>query len=160
MSVVKIHTPKVKLASLLRTPGGRPVVEALAAADKGLGGLKDDCLAELRQTLERAEASVVTLNGVYDGAMVAELYEFISASIGGATTCGLEAIDTCLISLADLLDTLKTLQRWDSNAVAVHLRAFRLLLHTEAACDAAGTEAILSGLRKVAAHYARDKAAG
>ena len=59
------------------------------------------------------------------------------------------------ISLSDLLDYLKSQQRWDANAVAVHLRACRLLLHTEGAADAAGTQAILAGLRKVSQRYAK-----
>jgi len=37
----------------------------------------------------------------------------------------------------------------------VHLRAFRLLLHTEGSADAAGTQAILAGLRKVSQRYAK-----
>ena len=39
--------------------------------------------------------------------------------------------------------------------MAVHLRAFRLLLHTEGAADAAGTAAILAGLQQVAQRYAK-----
>lgn len=71
------------------------------------------------------------------------------------SVCGLAAIDTALISLSDLLDYLKSQQRWDANAVAVHLRACRLLLQTEGAADAAGTQAILAGLRKVSQRYAK-----
>ena len=71
------------------------------------------------------------------------------------SVCGLTSMDTALISLSDLLDYLKGQQRWDANAVAVHLRALRLLLHTEGAADAAGTQAILAGLRKVSQRYAK-----
>ena len=62
------------------------------------------------------------------------------------------------MSLADLTDYLRTRTTWDANAVAVHLRAFRLLLHTEAGKDANGTKAILEGLRRVSQRYAKPEA--
>lgn len=61
---------------------------------------------------------------------------------------------------ADLLDYLKGQQRWDPNAVLVHLRAFRLLLHTEGAKDTAGAQAILEGLKKVSQRYAKPTSEG
>ena len=42
--------------------------------------------------------------------------------------------------------------------MAVHLRAFRLLLHTEAGKDSNGTKAILEGLRRVSQRYAKPEA--
>lgn len=155
MSSVKIHVPQVRLAKLLRTPGGAPVAEALQRASAGLEGLKTDCLAELKTTLEQAEAIAAKATGAYDEALVAELYGVVSTPIGVPSTCGLQSVDTALISLSDLLDYLKGQQRWDANAVTVHLRAFRLLLQTEGAKDIAGAQAILAGLRKVSQRYAK-----
>lgn len=152
---VKIHTPPIRLAKLLRTPGGLPVAEAVQRADAGLQSLRKDCLAELQSVLDEAEACAARASDTFDAALLAELYRTVSNPIGTPSVCGLHAVDTALISLSDLLDYLKGQQRWDVNAVAVHLRAFRLLLHTEAAADAAGTQAILAGLRKVSQRYAR-----
>lgn len=154
MSAVKIFTPPVRLAKLLRTPGGLPVAEAVQRAGAGLESLKGDCLAELNKVLETAEACAARAGAGDHAAVAAELYAIVSQPIGVPSVCGLKSVDTALVSLADLLDHLKTAGRWDANAVAVHLRAFRLLLHTEGAADAAGTAAILAGLRKVAERYA------
>ncbi len=155
MSAVKIFTPPVKLAKLLRTPGGVAVADAVQRAGAGLESLKKDCLGELQTVLEQAEACAARAGEAYDGPLVAELYAIVAKPIGVPSVCGLNSVDTALISLSDLLDYLKTQQRWDANAVAVHLRAFRLLLHTEGAADAAGTQAILAGLRKVSQRYAK-----
>jgi len=155
LSTVKIHVPVVRLAKLLRTPGGLPVADAVKRAGAGLASLRAECLDELRVTLDQAELCANRANGEYDPEVAAELYAIASAAIGVPTACDLAPIDTALVSLADLLDYLKTQEKWDPNAVAVHLRAFRLLLHTEAGKDSAGTKAILEGLRRVSQRYAR-----
>ena len=155
---VKIHTPPVRLAKLLRTPGGLPVAEAVQRAGAGLLSLRQDCLAELKAMLEVAEAVAGRAGDGFDAEVLAELYAVVSKPIGVLSVCGLTSMDTALISLSDLLDYLKGQQRWDANAVAVHLRALRLLLHTEGAADAAGTQAILAGLRKVSQRYAKPEA--
>ena len=155
MSAVKIFTPPVKLAKLLRTPGGLPVAEAVQRAGAGLAGLKTECLGELKTVLEEAEACAARAGGAYDEALLGELYAIVAKPIGVPSVCGLASVDTALISLSDLLDYLKGQERWDANAVAVHLRAFRLLLHTEGAADEAGTQAILAGLRQVSQRYAK-----
>ncbi|MDP3854952.1 hypothetical protein [Phenylobacterium sp.] len=155
MSAVKIHVPPVRLAKLLRTPGGLPVAEAVRNAGIGLESLKGECLSELKGVLEAAEGCAARAGGQYDPALLDELYKIVATPIGIPSVCGLASVDTALISLSDLLDYLKGQERWDANAAAVHLRAFRLLLHTEGAADAAGTQAILAGLRKVSQRYAR-----
>lgn len=143
------------MAKLLRTPGGLPVAEALQKAGKGLESLKTDCLGELKTVLEEAEACAARATGAYDPAVADQLYKIVSTPIGVPSVCGLQSVDTALISLSDLLDYLKGQKRWDANAIAVHLRAFRLLLQTEGAKDIAGAQAILAGLRKVSQRYAK-----
>lgn len=152
---VQFHVPEVRLGKLLREPGGKPVAEAMRDASAGLEGLRAECLTALAQTLEQAERVVGNSTGTFDPDVVSEIYKIISASVGAPSACGLQSIDTMLISLSDLLDFLQVNQTWESNAVAVHLRAFRLLLHTEGARDGAGGEAILQGLRQVSQRFAR-----
>jgi len=155
---VSIHVPEVRLAKLIRTPGGKPVADAMRDAHKGLEGIQADCLGELSQILEKCEKIVARAGGAFHEAVVGELYALTSSTIGVATACNLKPIDTMLVSLADLLDHMKEQRSWEANAVAVHLRAFRLLLKTEAARDGAGTQAILEGLRKVSQRFAKPAA--
>ena len=104
MSSVRIHTPPVKLAKLLRTPGGLPVAEAVQRAGAGLASLKNECLAELTTMLDQAEACAGRAGSDYDAALTGELYDVVAKPIGVPSVCGLVAIDTALISLSDLLD--------------------------------------------------------
>lgn len=156
---VQFHVPEVRLGKLLREPGGKPVAQAMRDAGAGLEGLRAECLMVLTQTLTQAEGVVGRSTGAFDGELVGEFYKIISSAIGAPSACGLQSIDTMLISLSDLLDYLKVNQTWEGNAVAVHLRAFRLLLHTEGARDGAGGKAILEGLRQVSQRFARPTAA-
>jgi hypothetical protein len=152
---VSIHVPEVRLAKLIRTPGGKPVADAMRDAHKGLETIQADCLGELSKVLEKCEAVAAKAGGAFSAVLVGDLYALTSSTIGVATACNLKPIDTMLVSLADLLDHMKEQRSWEANAVAVHLRAFRLLLKTEAARDGAGTQAILEGLRKVSQRFAK-----
>jgi hypothetical protein len=151
---VQIHIPDVRLAGLIRTPGGKPVVESMADAQRGLDSLQADCLAQLSTSLDQCEAIVAGAATGFDPRVTSDLYALVSATIGLPGACGLTSVDTMLVSLADLLDHFLETGIWDANAVAVHLRAFRLLLHTEAARDGAGAAAILDGLKRVSRRYA------
>lgn len=152
---VQFHTPENRLAKLMRVPGGKRVADALADADKGLDGLRGECLDELTAVLSKAEKLVAKAGALPGAALVGRLYALVSATIGLPTTCGLPSLDAMLVSLSDLLDHMTSAKTWDADAVEVHLRAFRLLLHTEAARDGAGAEAILGGLRQISQRYAK-----
>jgi hypothetical protein len=152
---VQFHTPEVRLGKLLREPGGKKFTDAMADAGAGLESLRAECLASLSGTLDQAEAVAAQANGAFDPKVVAELYKIVSGPIGAPSACGLHAIDTMLTSLSDLLDYLQVQQTWEANAVMVHLRAFRLLLHTEGARDGEGGKAILEGLMQVSRRFAR-----
>jgi len=77
--------------------------------------------------------------------------------IGAGEVCGVSGVDAALTSFCDLLDHLRTLKRYDRDAVGVHVQAWRLLM--TAGLPDAGVEQVLSGLRKVTARYAAEVAA-
>lgn len=152
--VVTFHVPENKLSKLLKTPGGKPVVEAVAEAQQGLAGLQDDCLADLNQMLIEAEGAAGRAGAGFDGDLVEQLYARVSQAIGVPTACGMEPVDTALISLSDLLDNLLERELWDAEPVAVHLRAIRLMLNVEAARQGVGAQGLLEGLRQVSQRFA------
>lgn len=151
MSTARFTVPKQRLAQQLRTPGGLPVVEALAAADANLAELKPACIAELQQRLEAAEAIFAGFGAAFDDRAMGELYEQSVGGIGLGEICGAGSVDVALHSLCDLLDHLRTAKKCDAEAVGVHLRAWRLLISTQLPPD--GAQAVLSGLHKVSALY-------
>lgn len=151
---VSFHTPKRQLTQLLKTPGGLPVAEAVERATKNLGTLAGACVTEVGSVTQQAEAMMARRPASFDEAFLTELYGVVNPPIGLSSICGLDGIDVALHSMCDLLDHLKTTQRWDVEAMQVHVQALKLLLHTESARNAQQTEAVLSGLRKVSQRYA------
>jgi hypothetical protein len=150
MSIARFTVPKQRLAQLLRTPGGPPAAEALAAARDNLTVLKPQCVGELKALLEQAEKTFAGLKA-YDEAALAELYDASVRGIGLGDLCGAGSVDVALHSLCDLLDHLQTQETYDAEAVGVHLRAWRLLITTELPPE--GAEQVLAGLNKVSALY-------
>jgi hypothetical protein len=154
MTSVRFVFPKPRLNELLRMPGGLPVAEALERAQKNLESIKPTCMAELMALLELCEASYWNLKDNYDEPAVTELYSLAVKGIGAGEVCGTPPVDVALTSFCDLLDHLRTLKRYDHEAVGVHVRAWRLLM--SAGLPAAGSEQILDGLLKVSRRYAAE----
>jgi len=152
--------PKRQLGALLRTPGGLPLAEAVERATANLGTLAGACVAEIGQSIDRAEACIARCPPGFDEGFLVDLYGVVSPPIGVASVCGLGAIDVALHSLCDLVDHLRSTGRWDIEAMQVHVQALKLLLHTESAQNAQQTEAVLSGLRQVSQRYAAAAKAG
>lgn len=152
MSSVRFVFPKPRLARLLKEPGGLPVAEALERAQKNLEEIKPTCLAELQALLELSEARFEAMGEAADEDGMGELYAIAVRGIGGGEVCGAPAVDDALTSLCDLLDHLRTSGRYDRDAIAVHMGAWRLLLAGGQPTEVA--RVMVEGLRKVSARYA------
>lgn len=149
---VRFVFPKLRLTSLLKTPGGLPVGEAIEQASANLKTLQPEAIRELHAVVERAEAAFAAMPAGFDETSLAELYALISSSIGIGSVSGAAAADTVLVSLSNLLDHLTVHRLWDRPAVEVHIQALRLLLSP--AGQGRGADAVLDGLRRVTQRYA------
>jgi|KBSMisStaDraftv2_1062788.scaffolds.fasta_scaffold2133225_1 hypothetical protein len=149
---IRIVVPKLRLAQLLRMPGGLPVVDAVANAERNLATLRPTCEAELLALLELCEQSFATLGEEFDDAGLEKIYAIAVRGIGGGRICGAPAVDTALISLCDLIDHLRSTARYDRKAVGVHVSSWRLLMG--AGLPEAGAAAVLDGLQRVSLRYA------
>jgi hypothetical protein len=152
MSSVRFVFPKPRLAELLSMPGGLPVAEAVERAQANLDAIRPTCTAELQALLELCEAGLASLGDGFDDAGVEGLYAIAVKGIGAGEVCGAAPVDIALTSFCDLLDSLRALQRYDREAVAVHIRAWRLLL--TAGLPKTGADQVLEGLLKVSGRYA------
>jgi hypothetical protein len=154
MTSVRFVFPKPRLNELLRMPGGLPVAEAVERAHQNLEAIRPTCTAELLGLLELCEAAYWNLKDAYDEPAVTELYSLAVKGIGAGEVCGAPAVDVALTSFCDLLDHLRTLKRYDHEAVGVHVRAWRLLMGAD--LPKAGADQILAGLLKISARYAAE----
>jgi hypothetical protein len=154
MTAVRFVFPKPRLAELLRTPGGLSVAEAVERAHANLEEIKPTCTADLLALLELCEAGYWTIGEAFDAAAITELYAIAVKGIGAGEVCGLAGVDLALNSFCDLLDHLRTLARFDREAVGVHVRAWRLLMTSD--LPEAGRRQIVDGLLKVSGRYAAE----
>jgi len=151
----RIHTPDVPLGRLIRMPGGKNAGQAIEDAEKGLESMQAESMRELQRVLKKAEEFYNRAEGKFSPLIVNAFYDLINGAIGLPTAGKDRAIDSMLVSLADLLDYYRTSGEWGDKSVQVHLSTFQLLLRTEGARDSEGTAAILSGLQKVIRKAAR-----
>ena len=105
--------------------------------------------------MAKAETLYARADDRFDALLVSAFYDLINGAIGLPTAGKDRAIDTMLVSLADLLDYYRSSGAWDGKSVQVHLLTFQLLLSTEGIRDPQGTELILAGLRKVSRKAAK-----
>lgn len=156
MTNVRFVFPKPRLNELLRAPGGVPVAEALARCEENLETIRPSCMAEMLALLELAEARIAAMGQAFDDAALNDLYAVVVQGIGAGKVCGVATVDDALVSLCDLLDFLRTQGRYDREAIAVHVRAWRLLSAPELP-EAAARE-VLAGLMKVSGKFAAPRA--
>lgn len=152
MSGARFVIPKVRLAELMRSPGGLAVTEAIARAEQNLEAIKPACRADMLGLLELCDAALREMGETYDEAATMGLYAIAVRGIGAGSVCGAPAVDIALTSLCDLLTHLQGRQALDRKAIEVHLQAWRLLMTQDlpqAACDT-----VIEGLRRVSAHHA------
>jgi hypothetical protein len=154
MSAVRFVFPKLRLSQLLKEPGGTTVAEAVAQAQENLQSIKPTCVAELGALQEQAERALANWAPGGEAELLLEIYTYAVRAIGAGEVCGVPAVDPALTSLCDLLDHMRSNQRFDREAIQVHVQSWRLLMNP--ALPAGGAGAVLDGLRRVTQRYAAD----
>lgn len=156
MSSVRYEFPKVKLTQQLREAGGLAVADAIDAAKGNLAELEPDCVSELQAATAAALAAFQRFPATFDASALQELYAISARAVGIGAVCGAPAADTALISLCNLLDHLTVIQRWDLEAIAVHVQTLQLLAANVGKLTPPAVDQILAGLEKVARRYRQE----
>lgn len=160
MSAVRFFVPENRLGKLLRIPGGPAVADAVVAAEAGLSELEGPAREQLVAALAEVEASAARRGAAFDAAGVEELYGLAQGTIGLASLCQRPSVDEALRSLCDLLDNFARTERWDADAMTVHVRSLRLLMGEAGAKDGQAAEAVLQGLKSVSRRFAAPERPG
>jgi hypothetical protein len=160
VSVVTVLRPLVRLAKLLREPGGLALADALAAAQKNLEAASGDYLYAVGEGVaDIARLAERHTSNAFDEAVFSGVYARASNLIGAASVCGRASIDEALTSLCEMLDCFQSREIWDAEAVGVHVNALRLLLYGGVSEDSDGAATVLDGLRRVSKRYQLEAAA-
>jgi hypothetical protein len=150
VSVVKWIRKKPRLATLVDQPGGVTVGAALTKAAALMEPLRAACLAELERhilSLEEAVGATAEENRLV---ALEDVYRRATNILDAAGPFDLEDLCAAAYSLCELADRCRETATVDWRAVAVHVRALRLLRQLPAEAKAERAE-VLDGLHKVLA---------
>jgi hypothetical protein len=154
VSVVTVLRPVVRLAKLLRDPGGVALADALVAAQSNLEAASSGYLLAVGEGVaDIGRMADRHTSNMFDDEVFTGLYGRASDLIGAASVCGRASIDEALTSLCEMLDCFQSRRIWDAEAVGVHVNALRLLLHGGVTEGSEGAAAVLDGLRRVSKRY-------
>lgn len=146
MTNVRTFRPEVRLAKLMKEPGGISVAQALEKADKVLESMRGDCLTNIDQKIEEVAALAAT--GLSEQNL-ATIKQRAAELFGEAGTFGLVELSAAAHSLHRLLSA----EQGSPAAVAVHVDAVRALRRPELAGDQQARAEVLRQLRKVVDRY-------
>lgn len=149
MTDVRSTKTRSSLARKMAAPGGRTVAEAIARAEKGLEGHRDEALRRAADHLDQLE---IVCRERGEGSDV-RTYELASAVLDTAGFFETGPLFTAAFSLCELSDRMLGRNEWDWPSVEVHLRAMRLILTTDCKPGTAA-DTILEGLAAVTRRYA------
>ena len=149
MSVARrIRVPN-RLATAVRTPGGKTVAEAVAGAEANLAAIRGDCIAAVDAILAAMTELSPVLKAAPGPEPLARLYALADEMIGIAPLADLPAVGAAAFSACELVDAFTETGSWNWDAVAVHLNGLKLLRAMGDDIDEAAREQVLEGLRAV-----------
>ena len=134
-----------RLTKMIQEPGGVRVGDALEAAQTNLDSIRDSCLQSIDARLEELEQLHQQTRAGDASELRDEIYSRAADIHSVAGVFGLAELGQAAFSLCDLVDRLRSLGRWDQQAVAVHLNALRLFRNPQPGTAAA----VLEGLQRV-----------
>ncbi len=146
MSTVTFIPWKNQLADLVREPGGVKIVDALDQASKNLETIRESTLTAVDAQIEQIERLCADTGARPADAVKQQIYFLASDIHAVAGVFGLGELGEAALSLCDLVDRFRTLDRWNQAAVDVHLSSFRLLRRPSPNTD---RSAVIQNLRRL-----------
>lgn len=146
MSAV-IHIPWTnRLTKMIAEPGGVRVDEALKGAEQNLETMRESCLIAIDARLAEIEKLHRDAGPAPDQTAKDALYALGDEIHAVAGVFGLNELGAAAFSLCELVDGMRSSDRWNTQAMDVHLGALRLFREPR---NAAGAGPVLAGLRRV-----------
>ena len=135
-----------RLAKMVKEPGGIKLNDALDQAGKNLDSIQEACLTSLDAELEELERLCSEGGRRPDDEIKKRIYDVGNDVIAVAGAFSLSELGQAAFSLCELVDRLRTREKWNQAAVEVHLSAFRLLRQSEPGADRSSVVLGLKGL--------------
>jgi len=156
MSDVRVFKVENRLAKVISLPGGRTVAEALRGADTRIASVRGACLASLAEKGARLQQLVDLAKSGSPDEAVTGVYSVANDVFSVASAFQMTELAEAAYGLCDLADDSRPSEAINWPAIGVYVDGVRLLASETGSQDAAVREAIVAGLRAVAARFARD----
>lgn len=149
MTQVRMTKVRSNLSLQMSRPGGRSMRSAIAQADIALEAHRDGAMDSVRHSLSELE----TICAAQAPDSQPRVYEAAAALLDLAGFFNTGPLYAAAYSLCDVSDRMSP-DAWDWQAIAVHLRAMRLLIADDCR-DSEMAKTMLEGLRAVTQRKAR-----
>ncbi len=134
------------LAKLMQTPGGVRIGDALEQANVNLETVRQTCLEVMDSQLEQIERLCAEGDTRLTDEVKLLIYDLSNDIHAVAGVFGLTELSEATFSFCELVDRLRSRERWNPAAVAIFLSAFRLLRHPDAEVD---RSSVIQGLQRL-----------
>lgn len=151
MSEARTLKIKTTLARQMAQPGGRTLADVERRANERLERHREDVMITVAGAV--TELELVTAAAAPDSE--AQVYRLASSLLDTAGFFDTGPLYDAGYSLCEVADRMMTADAWNWPSIEVHVRAMRLILTAGCKADAT-SEALLAGLRSVAAKARRD----
>lgn len=152
--IVIRRTPVNRLSKLVPKPGGATVDDAIAAAEKNLQSVREECLRAMDEKLALITQAVIRCRTAQSPEDIDALYSLSNDVLEVAGAFSMKDLGQAALSLCDLVDRFRTHNRWSQAALDVHLNGLIALRAADGQSDAF-TNQVLDGLKKVAERVSR-----
>jgi hypothetical protein len=134
------------LGEVMRKPGGRRIADAVDQAEKSLEEIREPCLETLDAQLGQLDRLCAEGGAHPADKLKQDIYVISNEVHAVAGVFGLTSLGDAAFSLCELVDSFRSLERWNQAAVTVHLTSFRLLRNPDAEADG---PSVVEGLRRL-----------
>ncbi len=135
-----------RLAKMVKEPGGIKLNDALDQAGKNLDSIHEACMEAMDAELEELDRLCAEGGRKPSDEIKKRIYDVGNDVIAVAGAFSLSELGQAAFSLCELVDRLRTRDKWNQAAVEVHLSAFRLLRQSEPGADRSSVVLGLKGL--------------
>ena len=149
MKPILKRRPDVRLAKLIRLPGGKTVESIEADVDARLDALKDACIGALQDKVREIVDQAGQMPRPPSREDLGRIYTLSNEVLGLAGVAHLEEAGRAAMSFCRLLDGWRGGKTWAAAPFDVHLAALQLLAQPDSDLDDTARDHMILGLNAV-----------
>ncbi len=150
MKPILKRRPDVRLAKLIRLPGGKTIESIEADVDRRMDSLKGACIIAVQDKVQEIVRQAGVMPRPPSREDIGRIYGLSNELIGLAGVADLEDAGRAAMSFCRLLDGCRNGKAWTAAPFDVHLGALQLLAQPDGELDETARDHMIQGLNAVA----------